>query len=310
MEPESIKTVAVMGAGAVGSYFGAMLARAGVDVTLIGRAAHVAAIASHGLWFESLRFAGPVAIKASVDAAAVAGADLVLLAVKSGDTDSAAQAIAPHLGPGAVVLSLQNGIDNVERLRRHLTQPVLPALVYVAAALPAPGHLRHTGRGDLVIGDTAKPLQRLEASRLDAIARVFETSAVPCRISAEIEIELWTKLAINCAYNAISALGSSNYGRMVASPDVVALMHAATREVVAVARASGVLLDEDAMIATVDSLAPAMPQQISSTAQDIARARATEIDHLNGYVTRRGEAQGVAVPVNRTLWTLVSLLEG
>ncbi len=305
-----MKRVVVIGAGAVGSYFGAMFARAGVPVTLIGRAPQVEAIRARGLRFESLRFDEIVKLDASTDPAAVSGADLVLFAVKSGDTAAAAQAIAPYLDSDAVVLSLQNGVDNVERIRQRVKQAVLVALVYVAAALPAPGHLRHTGRGDLVIGDLAEPGQRLAPERVEAIARCFEACGVPCVVSADITVELWTKLVVNCAYNAISALGQSEYGRMAASPDVVALMHAATREAVAVARASGVALDEDAMIATIDSLAPAMPRQTSSTAQDIARGRATEIDHLNGYVTRRGEAQGVAVPVNRTLWTLVRLREG
>ena len=152
-----MKRVVVIGAGAVGSYFGAMFARAGVPVTLIGRAPQVEAIRARGLRFESLRFDEIVKLDASTDPAAVSGADLVLFAVKSGDTAAAAQAIAPYLDSDAVVLSLQNGVDNVERIRQRVKQAVLVALVYVAAALPAPGHLRHTGRGDLVIGDLAEP---------------------------------------------------------------------------------------------------------------------------------------------------------
>lgn len=300
--------VAVMGAGAVGTYFGALLARAGVSVHLIGRAPHVSAVAHSGLRVESVRGDWTQRIAGGTDAAAASQSELVLVCVKSLDTEAAARELAPHLRPDAVVLSLQNGVDNAERLARLLPVPVLPALVYVAAALPAPGHLLHTGRGDLVIG-VPRGETRVSPEQVARLAAMFESADVPCRVSEDIERELWTKLVINCAYNAISALGQSDYGRMVASPAVVALMHAATLEAVAVARASGVCLDEDALIASVDALAPAMPRQTSSTAQDIARGRVSEIDVLNGYVVRRGEAQGVAVPVNRTLWTLVRLRE-
>lgn len=300
--------VAVMGAGAVGSYFGAMLARAGVPVRLIGRAAHVEAVARAGLRFESHHGDWQVVIPGSTDPAAAREAELVLVAVKSGDTEAAARELAPHLRTDALVLSLQNGVDNAERLAALLPVPALPALVYVAAALPAPGHLRHTGRGDLVIGARAGEA-RVSGAQIARIAALFESAGVPCRVSGEIELELWTKLVINCAYNAVSALGGADYGTMAARPEVLALMHAAARETVAVARAGGVMLEEAALIAAVDALAPAMPRQVSSTAQDLARRRPSEIDHLNGLVVKRGAALGVVTPVNQALWALVRLRE-
>lgn len=300
--------VAVMGAGAVGSYFGAMLARAGVPVHLIGRAPHVSAVAHSGLRVESVRGDWTQRIAGGTDAAAVSQSDLVLVCVKSLDTEAAARELAPHLSPDAVVLSLQNGVDNAERLARLLPVPVLPALVYVAAALPAPGHLLHTGRGDLVIG-IPRGETRVSAEQVARLAAMFESADLPCRVSEDIERELWTKLVINCAYNAVSALGNAAYGSMAARPEVFELMRAAAREAVAVANAGGVALDEAELLEAVEGLAPAMPGQRSSTAQDLARGRPTEIDHLNGLVARRGAELGVATPVNQALWALVRLRE-
>jgi 2-dehydropantoate 2-reductase len=297
--------VAVMGAGAVGSYFGAALARAGWPVVLIGRAAHVAAIAREGLLVEGTGWDAPVRLEASTDAAAARGADLVLLTVKSGDTTAAAQALAPHLDAAAQVLCLQNGVDNAERAAAHLPCGVAPAIVYVAAGLAAPGRLRYSGRGDLVLG--AWPA----APRFDAPAWAARLGAagVPCRVSMDLAAELWMKLALNCAYNAVSALGRSDYGRMMAVPEVRALMLDAVAEVAAVARASGVALDGDAAREACLALAPSMPRQVSSTAQDLARGRPSEIDHLNGYVARRAAELSLDAPVNRSLHALVKLVE-
>ena len=128
------------------------------------------------------------------------------------------------------------------------------------------------------------------------------------RISDAIEVELWTKLVMNCAYNAISALGNVRYGEMVTLPEIRAIMRAAVREVVAVAAAKDVCLPDDIVDAAI-KLAERMPVTMSSTAQDIRRGRRTEIDHLNGYVAREGDARGIGVPVNRTLNALMKLLE-
>src|ERR1700722_14665685 len=146
--------VAVMGAGAVGSFFGGMLARAGAPVTLIARAPHAEAMAAGGLTIESFLFPKPehICVEVGASAEAVGGAQIVLLCVKTVDTESAAQAIAPHLAPGAVVVSMQNGVDNVARIRAASGIDALAAAVYVAVEMTAPGHVKHSGRGDLIVG--------------------------------------------------------------------------------------------------------------------------------------------------------------
>jgi 2-dehydropantoate 2-reductase len=297
--------VAVLGAGAVGCYFGGMLARAGAPVTLIGRPLHVDAIRRHGLFLDSLHFQEHVPVSASTDPRVVRGADLVLFCVKTLDTETAAKALALDLPPGAVVMSLQNGVDNVERIYSAAKIEAIPAVVYVACEMSEAGHVKHTGRGDLIIGHP--PQHR--RSDLETIAAMFVRTGVPCRISENIQADLWTKMTMNCAYNAISALSRAKYGRIAQTKWTRELMKQIIREVAAVTRAGGFALSEAALIEAALKLGEAMAEAMSSTAQDISRGKRTEIDSLNGYLVRRGAELGVATPVNQTLHSLVKLLE-
>ena len=291
--------IAVMGAGAVGCYYGGMLARAGHAVTLIGRPQHVEAIRRDGLLLDTLGFKEHVRLDASTEVGAMQGADLVLFCVKSTDTETAADEMKAHLKPEAVVLTLQNGVDNAERLQARLSQVVAPTVVYVATEMAGPGHLKHHGRGELVIAPT---------SASDDIAKTFAQAGIPTQVSDNVIGALWMKLILNCAYNALSAISQLPYGRVVPGEGVEGVMRDVVQECVAVAQAGGVKLPGDAWQA-VAGLVQTMPTQYSSTAQDLARGKRSEIDHLNGYVMRKGEALGVPTPVNRTLFALVKLIE-
>jgi 2-dehydropantoate 2-reductase len=293
-------TVAVMGAGAVGCYYGGMLARAGHRVTLIGRPQHVKAIGRDGLRMDTQGFDERVPIQSSTQASAVAGAQLVLFCVKSGDTESAGEDIRPHLAPGAVVLSLQNGVDNAERLSRVLPQHTVAAVVvYVATEMAGPGHLKHHGRGDLVI-------EPFEGS--DAVARTLVAAGVPTEVSPDVRGALWAKLTINCAYNALSAVTQLPYGGLLKVDGVRDVIRDVIAECLAVAAAEGITVPGDVTAATW-RIGETMPGQYSSTAQDVARGKPSEIDHLNGLVVRRGHALGVPTPANRVLHTMVKLVE-
>ena len=305
------KAVAVVGAGAVGSFFGAMLARAGHRVTLIGRPAHAQAIERDGLRLDMAGRIEVVRTAASDDLASVRGADLVLVCVKSTDTDATARQIAPHLDAGAIVLSLQNGVENAAMIARHVSRTVLPTVVYVAVAMPEPGLVKHYGRGDLVIGamDPAVARDGRVAGMLDDLVAFFATAQVPVRISTDVMAELWSKLMVNCAYNAISGLAQASYAQLAALPAVREIQVAVVREVVALAAAEGVNLALEPALQAMERIALAMPAQLSSTAQDMARRKPSEIDHLNGFVARRGRELGIATPVNQTLHALVKLVE-
>ncbi|HTS13960.1 MAG TPA: 2-dehydropantoate 2-reductase [Candidatus Limnocylindrales bacterium] len=312
MSSESSKMrVAVMGGGAVGSYFGGMLARAGVDVTLIARPAHVEAIRRDGLLMDTTRFRERVRIGASTDPAAVAGAGVVLFCVKTLDTESAARTIAPHLSPHAIVLSLQNGVDNIDKIRAASGIDALPAVVYVAVAMPKPGAIKHSSRGELAIGEWSarRGASREPSDRCRAIADLFTGAGVPCRLSEDIEVDLWGKLVMNCAGNAVSAIAQATYGEVVREPHTREVVARLIEETVAVARASGVRLPEKDFVQTGLSFFDTLLTAASSTAQDIARGKPTEIDSLNGLVVERGRELGIPTPVNFTVHALVKLLE-
>ena len=331
--------VAIVGAGAVGCYYGGMLARAGVPVTLVGRPQHVQAIQRDGLRITTASFDEQVRVQASTDPAAVAGAALVLVCVKSPDTEVTGRDLAPHLAPGARVLSLQNGVDNAARLQAVLGRPVAPAVVYVASEMGGAGHVRHMGRGELVIpsdigtasstrvaesadgaiGAPANAAAALDATRApvppaDAglasadVVALFARAGVPVELSDNVLGALWGKLLLNCGYNAISAITDLPYGRMAALPGVARTVHEAVVECLAVAAAMGVDIPGDVW-AAVDRIAVSMPGQVSSTCQDLRRGKPTEIDHLNGYVVREGDRLGIPVPLNRALHALVKALE-
>lgn len=300
-------SIAVVGAGAVGSFYGGLLARAGHRVTLIGRAAHVQAIARDGLRVERAGGVETVHVAAYTDLSAVRDADLVLMCVKSAATEAVAREMAPLLAPGAVVLSLQNGVENAPAIARRLSQPVVAGVVYAAVELTAPGTVKHFGGGALAIG--ALDAAAATGALLRDIAALFGSAGVAVTIAENVQAELWRKLTVNCAYNAISGLAQATYAQMAALPAVRALQRAVVREVVALAAAEGVTLPLDAALAAIEHIAVAMPGQRSSTAQDLARRKRTEIEHLNGFVVRRGRELGVPTPVNETLYALVKLVE-
>jgi 2-dehydropantoate 2-reductase len=300
--------IAVVGAGAVGCYFGGMLARAGAPVTLIGRAQRVEAINRDGLFIDSIHFKERISVSASTELAAVRDAQLVLFSVKTVDTEDTAKLLAPYLAPETNVVSLQNGVDNAERMDFAAGIQAISAVVYIAAEMSAAGQVKHSGRGDLVIGNPVSN-QGASESELAEIAETFKRAGVPCRISQNITLELWTKLIMNCAYNALSALSRARYGHLVADAGSLEVMKQVVAEGVAVGNAAGVRLAADKLIAAVVELGRVVPEALSSTAQDIARGKSTEIDSLNGFLVQRGAETGVPTPVNQTLYSLVKLLE-
>jgi len=208
--------------------------------------------------------------------------------------------MSPHLDADVFILSLQNGVDNADRLQEQLLCKVAAAVVYVATEMAGPGHLKHHGRGELVIGP--------EAARY-GIDKLLIDAGVPVEISDNVTGALWAKLILNCAYNALSAITQLPYGRLVQGTGVDELMREVVGECLAVAQGEGVTVPGDTWEA-VERIASTMATQLSSTAHDLARGKYSEIDYINGHILRRGAALGIATPVNRTLHTLVKLLEG
>lgn len=284
-----------MGAGAVGCFFGALLHRAGHDVILIGRQSMVDIVRERGLRLEMQGFDGFLPLQADTSPAAVRDADLLLFCVKSGDTESAGAQIGPFLSVGATVLNLQNGVDNAARLTSVLGRETVPVAVYVATGMTGPGHVVHHGRCELVLGPTPGS---------EAAARILNAAGIPSTVTPRVLDALWTKLAINCAYNALSALTQLPYGELVQRPGIIETMRSLIEECRAVAKAAGISLPDTLQEDTL-AISKTMAGQLSSTARDVARGRRSEIDFINGFVVREGERLGVATPANRAIHSLV-----
>jgi 2-dehydropantoate 2-reductase len=297
--------IAVVGAGAVGGYFGGMFARAGAPTVFVGRQHFVDAVHSKGLVVDRVQGQERIRVTATTEISAVRDCSLVLLCVKANDTSATAAQMASFVRPETIVVCLQNGVDNAEKVRAGANVFAIPAAVYVAVSVPEPGRVKHLARGDLIVGPASE--------QTTEVANLFDRAEIPCRISDNIEGELWVKLLRNCALNAISALGYVRYGEIARNTDSKQLIAHIVDEVLAVARAARVVLPnvhdrESGMVAAME-LATQMSDALSSTAQDLNRGRPTEIDALNGYIARRGTELGVAVPVNHALLTLVKLAE-
>jgi 2-dehydropantoate 2-reductase len=300
-----VPRIAVVGAGAVGGYFGGMLARGGAPVVFIGRPAFVEAVRKNGLFLDTVQFQERVTAEASVDLAAARGAEIILFCVKTIDTAETSLELAKVLAPHALVVSMQNGVDNAERIHAASGLNALAAAVYVAASVPTPGTVKHVGRGDLVLGPSNQ--------QTETVAAVFNRAGVPCKISEGLAGELWTKLVWNCALNAVSALGKATYGDIISSADAKKVVEDVVLEVLAVADAAGISLplfaDPNVALAGAFKIAEQMAATRSSTAQDMMRGKKTEIDSLNGFIVRRAHELSVSVPVNHALFTLVKLAE-
>jgi len=282
-----------------------MFARAGAPTHFIARKHFADDVNSKGLVLDKSEGQQRIAIKATVEMSGLRDCSLILFCVKANDTAATATQMAPFVRPDATVVCLQNGIDNADRVRAAANVVAVPAVVYVAVSVPESGRVKHLARGDLIIGPPSE--------RTTQLADLFGRVGIPCRLSDNIEGELWLKLLRNCALNAISALGRVRYGQIAQNDNARKLMEQIVDEVLAVARAARVLLpgvdDRESGMAAAMELANQMADALSSTAQDLNRGQPTEIDALNGYISRRGAELGIPVPANHALFTLVKLAE-
>ena len=304
--------ILVAGAGALGSVVGGLLAAAGWPVTLLGRAAHMEAIGASGLAIDGLfgthrvRGLGCATDPTRLDGPYAA----VFLTVKAYDTAAMAAAVAPRLARDGFLLSLQNGLGNVEAAERAVGgERVLGARVIFGSELVAPGHARVTVYADPVLIGSPDPG---DTRRRDAAARwAAELSAagIPAKLTGALMAELWAKVLYNAALNPLGALLGVRYGDLPADRDTRMIMDAVIEEAFAVARAEGVELAWPDAAAYRDvfygRLVPSTAAHRSSMLQDIERGRPTEIDAINGQVAARGAVHGVPTPVNATLARLI-----
>ena len=309
---ETRDPVLVAGAGALGSVFGGLLARAGWPVVLLGRPEHMSAIRSRGLRIEGLF--GEHTVEGLQTISGVEGLDrrfgTVLLTVKAYDTAETVRAVVPHLARDGMVVCLQNGLGNLEHASA-LAGParVIGARVIFGAEILQPGHVRVTVNAAPVLVGSPDPADASRRASAQAWAERFAAAGIPAEPTDNLLGELWGKVFYNAALNPLGALLGVPYGALPGDPDARVLMDRVIDEAFAVARASGVSLrwpDADGYRASFyGALVPSTAAHRSSMLQDLERGRPTEIDAINGYVADRGEALGVAAPVNATLTHMI-----
>ena len=297
----------IMGTGAVGAYFGGLLALAGEDVIFVARGENLAALREHGLCIDGVNGRMHVPrVRAIADPAAAGTCERVLVCVKSYDTAAAAAALRPVIHADTTVLSLQNGIENEAILAAALgLPPLLGALTHIGAELVAPGVVRHDSGGRIVFGER----DGRRSARAQRLAQLFVTAHIAHHLSGHIDVMLWDKLAWNAAFNACTAVARQTVGDLLAQADGRALVRAAMHEVVTVAQANGVGLDAARIDPEIERSAAELGHLRTSMLQDRERGRRLEYDALNGAVLRAADGAGAPAPVNRVLYGLLAVLD-
>jgi 2-dehydropantoate 2-reductase len=299
--------VAVVGSGGLGGYFGGRLAMAGTDVQFLARGPHLAAMQQGGLRVESVLgdFALDAGmVRATDDPRDIGPSDVVLFTVKSYDTESAAGTVLPALiGPDTVVISLQNGIDNEEKIAARIgAEHVAGGVAYIFAGIAEPGVIRHTGGpARLIFGE----LDGRPTARLATFLKACQDAGISAEVSDDIRVALWTKYGFICAQAGLTAATRRPIGVIRATPNAWQLFREVLAEVAQVARAEGVRLPDDLVdrqLALADGLAPTL---YSSLYDDLGAGRRIELDALLGELVRRADREGVSVRTASAVYGII-----
>ncbi|MBT3789778.1 MAG: 2-dehydropantoate 2-reductase [Alphaproteobacteria bacterium] len=296
--------IAIMGAGAIGGYFGGRLADAGYDVSFIARGAHLEAIKANGL--KVLSPLGDFAINpatATDNPAEIGPVDVVLFMVKNYDTLQAAEQIKPLIGPDTAVIPFQNGVEARAMLEDAIgTGHVMGGVAFIPASLPEPGVIQHNADlAKLVFGEFDKQITPRAVAFLDALIK----AGVIAEISDDINVVLWSKLMFLTSMSALNCLTRQPCGLVQEDEETMALYMDAMREVAAVARAHGVNLGEEAVASNMALAQTFPPKNKTSMYQDLEAGRRLEIKYLSGAVVRLGIEKGVETPIHRTAWVAI-----
>jgi 2-dehydropantoate 2-reductase len=300
--------IAIFGAGSVGGYFGARLARAGHDVVFIARGEHLRAIQTRGLKVDSPKGDFLVQPAHATDDPAQAGtADVIILGVKAWQVPDAALAMRPMLGPETFVIPLQNGVEAPDQLAAAAGPGrVVGGLCRIISMIAGPGHIRHGGmEPTVIIGE----LDRRPSDRTERLRAAFEAAGVATEVAVDIHAALWEKFLFLAPLSGVGAVTRAPFGIMRSVPETRQLLVSAMQEISAVARARSVALPADAVdraLATVDA-APA--EGSASMQRDILAGRLSELESQNGAVVRLGGEAGVPTPVNAFIYQTLLPLE-
>ena len=296
--------IAVMGAGAIGGYFGGRLAKAGFDVSFIARGAHLDVIRKNGL--KVLSPLGDFTIHPATvtdDPAEVGPVDVILFMVKNYDTLRAAEQIRPLVGPDTAIIPFQNGVEARAMLSNVLgARHVLGGVAFIPASIQEPGVIKHNAElAKLVFGEFDKQITTRVVAFLDALEKAGVTGEIP----ADISMVLWSKLMFLTSISAINCITRQPIGLVQSDEETIALYMDALREVAAVAAAHGVSLGEEAIANNMALAQSFPPNNKTSMFQDLEAGRRLEIDYLSGAVVRLGREKGIETPIHRTAWVAI-----
>ena len=296
--------IAVMGAGAIGGYFGGRLAKAGFDVSFIARGAHLDVIRKNGL--KVLSPLGDFTIHPATvtdDPAEVGPVDVILFMVKNYDTLQAAEQIRPLVGSDTAIIPFQNGVEARAMLSNVLgARHVLGGVAFIPASIQKPGVIKHNAElAKLVFGEFDKQITPRALSFLDALEKAGVTGEIP----ADISMVLWSKLMFLTSMSAINCITRQPVGLVQSDGETIALYMDAMREVAAVAVAHGVSLGEEAIADNMALAKSFPPNNKTSMFQDLEAGQRLEIDYLSGAVVRLGREKGIETPIHRTAWVAI-----
>jgi 2-dehydropantoate 2-reductase len=293
--------IAVVGSGGTGGYFGGLLARAGEEVTFIARGAHLEALRLRGLTVKS-RLAGnfTLPVRATDTPSEVDPVDLILFCVKTYDTDTAAHTIRPLMGADTMLLSLQNGVDNAERIAKIAGHEAeLGAVAYVVSAMEEPGVIAQTaGPGRIILGELAGGMS-VCTERLQSVLQRAEISA---EVHPNVRVAIWQKYLFICAFSGVTALTRMPIGAILTDQVTHELFRGTLEEVEAVARASGIELPEDCVEQAMATAEAVKPWGRGSMYHDLDHGRRLELEALNGEVVRRGRKHDIRTPLNFAIY--------
>lgn len=295
--------IAIFGSGGVGGYFGGRLAAAGEDVTFLARGAHLKALQDDGLHIESPNGALHLPkVQATDRPQAVGPVDVVLFTVKLYDVDAAAATLQPLIGPDTVVITMQNGVEAVDMVAKHVgADHVAGGAAYVVAVIDKPGHVRHTTADRLVFGERDGRI----SDRLVAFEQAGLRAGFQAKASATVESDLWVKFVRLATWSGMTTVTRSPMGVVRDDPALFEMMMSAIDEVIAVGTARGIVFPPDLMDGTIKLIRGFPPNSKSSMLEDLERGRPLELPWLSGAVVRLGKDAGVPTPIHQFITTVL-----
>ena len=296
--------ILIVGAGGVGGYYGAVLMKAGVNVSFLVTPRSLPILQSKGLTVKSKgevwNFRPPV----STNPEELCPCDLIIIAVKRYDTDKVLDTIQPVVTKDTIILTIQNGIDGEEDiLRRFPDANVLGGVAFLASKIEEPGVISHIGAGSLGIGE----LDGSESERVQSIANLFKNAGVPTKLSKNILKTKWEKLCWNSVFNPLSVILNGPLDNILDSKDALDVAFRIFEEIRAVAEKKGIIIDAGLMDEQIN-VTQKLRGYHTSMFEDFSKGKPTEIDYFNGYVCREGVRSNVATPVNYTVTSLVKAI--